>query len=389
MLYTYDHLDDAETHVSNRIAEMRRQLRSFVQVEPRRWTGLLARMTRARALRASNSIEGINVSAEDALAAVDGEDMADADRPTRLSIEGFQSAMNYILQRCRDGQFKFTLDTILSIHFMITQSDLKANPGNWRPGWVGVRNSQTGEVVHNGVDRDHLEPLMNELVASLNKTSGSITVRAAMAHLNLTLLHPFSDGNGRTARCLQTAVLAHEGIVSPVFSSVEEYVGRYQQEYYDVLAEVGGGGWNPTRSAKPFIRYCLTGHYRQAQALLRRSQEMERVYGDIATLIERHGLPQRTDLAVIQAAFGLRVRNSSYRVSAEISNNLASRDLKALVDAGLLIGEGEKRGREYRASDVVIAIGQRHRIPRPYDDPFAEIEVADTTQPELFDIPNI
>ena len=45
--------------------------------------------------------------------------------------------MNYILQRCRDGQFKFTLDMILSVHFMITQSDLKANPGNWRPGWVG------------------------------------------------------------------------------------------------------------------------------------------------------------------------------------------------------------------------------------------------------------
>lgn len=370
VLYTYDHLDDVETHVSNRIAEMRRQLRYFVQVEPRRWTGLLARMTRARALRASNSIEGINVSAEDALAAVDGEDMADADRPTRLSIEGFQSAMTYILQRCRGGQFKFTMDMILSIHFMITQSDLKANPGNWRPGWVAVRNSQTGEVVHQGVDRDLLEPLMNELVDSMNDASGSVIIRGALAHLNLALLHPFSDGNGRTARCLQTAVLAYEGIVSPVFSSIEEYAGRYQQDYYDVLAEVGGGGWNPARPAKPFIRFCLTGHYRQAQTLLRRSQEMERVYGEIATLSERHGLPRRTDLAVVQAAFGFRVRNSSYRASAEISNNLASRDLKALVDAGLLIGEGEKRGREYRASDAIVAIRQRHRIPRQVDDPF-------------------
>ena len=371
MLYTYDQLDDAETHVLHRITEMRRQLGHLVQAEPRRWTGLLARMTRARALRASNSIEGINVSAEDALAAVDGEDMADADRPTRLSIEGFQSAMNYILQRRRDGRFRFTLDMILSVHFMITQSDLKANPGNWRPGWVGVRNSRTGEIVHQGADRDLLEALMAELVASMNATRGSTVVRAALAHLNLTLLHPFSDGNGRCARCLQTAVLAREGIVPPVFSSIEEYVGRYQREYYDVLAEVGGGGWNPARSAKPFIRFCLTGHYRQAQTILRRSQEMERVYGDIAALIARHGLPPRTDLAMVQAAFGLRVRNSSYRASAEISNNLASRDLKALVDAGLLVGEGEKRGREYRASAAVLAIRDRHRIRRQDDDPFA------------------
>lgn len=392
MLYAYDEPDAAETHVLNRITEMRQQLRHFVQAEPRRWTGLLARMTRARALRASNSIEGINVSAEDALAAVDGEDLADADRPTRLSIEGFQSAMNYILQRCRDGQFTFTLDMILSVHFMITQSDLKANPGNWRPGWVGVRNSQTGEVVHEGVDRDLMEPLLAELVASMNSTRGSTVIRAALAHLNLTLLHPFSDGNGRTARCLQTAILAHEGIVSPVFSSIEEYVGRYQQEYYDVLAEVGGGGWNPERSAKPFIRYCLTGHYRQAQTLLRRSQEMERVYGDVANLIERHGLPQRTDLAMVQAAFGLRVRNSSYRASAEISNNLASRDLKALVDAGLLVGEGEKRGREYTASPAILAIRERHRIRRADDDPFApegERIESDNRQTNLFDIPPV
>ena len=96
-----------------------------------------------------------------------GEGLADADRPTRRSIEGFQSAMSYIRQRRRDGQFKFTLDMFLSVHFMITQSDLKANPGNWRPGWVSVRNSQTGEVGHEGADRDLLEPLMNELVAAM------------------------------------------------------------------------------------------------------------------------------------------------------------------------------------------------------------------------------
>lgn len=389
MLFTCAKPDADETRVLERIAEMRQQLRHHVQAEPRRWTGLLARMTRARALRASNSIEGINVSAEDALAAVDGEDPADADRPTRLSIEGFQSAMNYILQRCRDGKFKFTLDLILSVHFMITQSDLKANPGNWRPGWVGVRNSQTGELVHEGVDRDLLEPLMAELVEYMNAENGETAViRAAMTHLNVAMLHPFSDGNGRTARCLQTAVLAHDGIAQPVFSSIEEYIGYNQQAYYDVLAEVGGGHWNPTRSPKQWIRFCLTGHYRQAQTLLRRNAEFDRVYGELEQLVRRAGLPERTSFALLESAFGLRVRNASYRATADISNNLASRDLKSLVDAGLILPEGERRGRDYIASPQVRAIRERLRMPRGHDDPFAEVvEINPPVQPGLFDPP--
>lgn len=385
MLFTYGKPDAAEARVLERIAEMRHLLRHHVQ-DPRRWTGLLARITRARALRASNSIEGINVSAEDALAAVDGEDPADTDRPTRLSIEGFQSAMNYILQRCRDTRLTFTLDMILSIHFMITQSDLKANPGNWRPGWVGVRNSQTGELVHEGVDRDLLEPLMAELVEYMNSEhSGSVIIRGAMTHLNIAMLHPFSDGNGRTARCLQTAVLAHDGIAAPIFSSIEEYIGYNQQAYYDVLAEVGGGQWNPERSAKPWIKFCLTGHYRQAQTLLRRTAEFDRVYGELAEVTRRRGLPERTTLALLEAAFGLRVRNASYRATVEVSNNLASRDLKALVDAGLLMPEGEKRGRDYVAAPIVREIRERLRMPKGHDDPFDEALPPPPAQPSLFD----
>jgi Fic family protein len=385
MLFRYDKLDADELRVLARIAEMRSELRHFVQAEPRRWTGLLARMTRARALRASNSIEGINVSDEDALAAVDGQDLIDTERPTRLAIEGYQSAMNFILQRCRDPKFVFTTDFILSVHFMITQSDLSANPGNWRRGWIGVRNSQTGEIVHNGVDRDLLEPLMTELVKYMNDPKSNMVIRGAMTHLNVAMLHPFSDGNGRTARCLQTAILAHDGIAAPIFSSIEEYVGRNQQAYYDVLAKVGGGDWNPERDCKPWIRFCLTGHYREAQALQRRYAEFDRVYDELASMVQRHGLPERATMAVLEASFGLRVRNASYRSTVDISNNLASRDFKGLVDAGLLAPEGEKRGRVYVASEAVRSVREKHRLPRAGDDPFAPAHELAPPQPDLFE----
>lgn len=384
MLFTYRSLHRDERIVLDRIAKMRHDLRYFVVQEPRRWTGLLARMTRARALRASNSIEGINVSAEDAIAAVDNEDPSEADKATWQAVAGYHAAMDFILQRCRDQNFHFSQDVLLAVHFMISQHDLKANPGNFRPGWVGVRNSATGDVVHEGVDRDKLEPLVGELIDYMNSEDvESVALKAAMAHLNLAMLHPFSDGNGRTARCLQTAVLANEGIVAPNFSSIEEYIGRNQQEYYSVLAEVGGGSWNPKRDCRPWVRFCITGHYKQAQTLLRRTKQIERIYEDLATLVARHGLHERTSLALIEATAGLRVRNASYRVSADISNNLASRDLKALVDVGLLVAKGERRGRHYTPSDSILAIRERHRLPRNVDDPFESITEAD--QQSLFD----
>ena len=371
MLFTAAELAADEERVVERVAQMRNELRSHVVLQPRRWTGLLARMTRARAIRASNSIEGINVSQEDAIAAVDGEDPAEADRPTWRAVVGYHQAMDYILQRCRDEHFTFSRDVLLAVHFMITQYDLGSNPGNLRPGWVGVRNSHTGELVHEGVDRDLLESLLDELFGYMNADAKqSVLVKAAMVHLNLVMLHPFSDGNGRAARCLQTAVLANEGIVAPIFSSIEEYIGRHQQEYYDVLGEVGGGGWNPARDCRPWLRFCITAHYRQAQTLLRRSKEFERVYEDLNNLVTRNNLPDRTTFALVEAAFGQRVRNASYRVSAGISNNLASRDLKMLVDIDFLKPHGEKRGRHYIAADEVVEIRNRHRLPKGNDDPF-------------------
>lgn len=372
MLFTYHQLDDNEKRVEAATARIRADLRHYVVTAPRRWTGLLARMTRARALMASNSVEGINVSDEDAIAAIDGEDPASTDRETWRAVVGYREAMDYILQRRQSPSFTITEDVLLAVHFMICQSDLMSHPGQYRPGWVGVRNTKTGEVVHEGVDRDQLEPLIHELLDYVNHAEiDSVFLRAAMTHLNLVLLHPFTDGNGRVARCIQTAVLASDGIVAPPFSSIEEYIGHNQQDYYSVLAEVGGGAWNPRRNAKPWVRFCLAGHYRQAQTLLRRTRELERVYAELMNLVESRGFPERTAMALLQAAFGSKVRNSSYRVSADVSNNLASRDLKMLVDSNLLVSEGEKRGRFYKASPTVAEIRRRLRLRKQVDDPFA------------------
>ena len=371
MLYKTPDLLEEEHKVIRLIEKARHDFRHQLR-QPRRWTGLLARNTRARAIRASNSIEGIHVSQEDAVAAVQGEDPAEADRPTWRAVLGYRQAMDYILQRVRDGNFQFSTDVILAVQFMITEGDLESNPGNLRPGWVCVRNTTTGEIVHEGADRDILESLMDEYVDSLNDEGNEIhIIKAAMAHLNLTLMHPFSDGNGRVARGFQTAILAREGIIAPEFASIEEYIGRNYSEYYNVLAEVGGGSWNPLRDARPWIRFTLTAHYRQAQTLIRRNKELQRIADELWSLhVELHSLPNRYGFAMLEAALGYRVRNASYRSVADISSNLASRDLKNMVDLGYLEKRGEKRGAVYVGSPILLRIREKYATPKEIADPF-------------------
>lgn len=88
--------------------------------------------------------------------------------------------------------------------------------------------------------------------------------------------------------------------------------------------------------------------------------------------ISRHGLPERFIFAIADAAIGYRVRNSSYRNLAKLSDVMASRDLKAAADAKLLIPDGERRGRVYVGSPYVKALSDKTRQEhiRPVPDPF-------------------
>jgi hypothetical protein len=77
-------------------------------------------------------------------------------------------------------------------------------------------------------------------------------------------------------------------------------------------------------------------------------------------------------MALSDAAFGYRVRNSTYRAAASISSNTASRDLTLLIKVGLLVPHGEKRGRTYIASAQVRALRERLRRPKSAPDPFGD-----------------
>jgi len=350
------------------------RLRIYTEHNPKRWFGSLRRSTFARAIRGSNSIEGYNASIDEAVAAIENEPM-DERTETQLAIRGYRDALTYIVQASQDSYFDFGKQFLKSIHFMMVGFDMSKQPGQWRPGSIFVVNARSGETVYEGPDAELVDGLIEELVESIKQSSGTHpVVQAAMAHLNLTMIHPFRDGNGRMARALQTLVLARGGTLSPVFSSIEEWLGANTEEYYNVLALTGQDRWNPSRDATAWVRFCLKGHYQQAATLIRRNEVYEKLYNGIQDITEPLKLPERVNVPLFNAALGLRVTNSRYRTDTDLSDFAASRDLKRLVDLHLLEAKGERRGRTYLAAPQLVQLHHSVRIQRPLEDPYQVVE---------------
>ena len=382
MIFQSPRLEKADERVLALIAGQRERLRRYTQNNPRRWMGSLRRSTLARAIQASNSIEGINASLETVLAAVDNDEpppnsgrsndvVSSNERETWLSIRGYREAMTFIMQSAQDPQFEYSKQFLKSLQFMMVGHDMTKNPGQWRPGPVYVVNGATREVVYEGPPAETVDGLMQDLVTYLRTPSDEPPlVRAAMAHLNLTMIHPFKDGNGCLARALQTLVLARDGILHPVFSSIEEWLGRVTLEYYAVLAEVGRGKWSPQRNALPWLRFCLKSHFHQAATLIRRNEEYENLFEDISAIVKREKLPERVEVPLFDSALGFQLTNTSYRRHADVTDALASRDLKRLCDIGLLLPTGERRGRLYEAGKELQALREGVRRSAPLADPY-------------------
>ena len=370
MIYRTPELTTAERHALSQIAQVQRDLRYYV-AEPRRWLGSVRRVLAARAIQGSNSIEGFNVSVEDAIAAVEGDRLEQAAERDADAVTGYRRAMSYVIQLAHDSDFEYTPALIRSLHYMVTEHSMDAGPGLWRPGPIWVRNDRSGEVVYEAPDNSSVPGLITDLTTELNRdTTTPAIVRAAMAHLNLVMIHPFRDGNGRMSRCLQTLVLAREQILAQELCSIEEYLGRNTDSYYAILAQVGQGSWRPDGDAMPWVRYCLTAHYIQAMSVVRRIRESEKIWIELDELRSRHGLNERSLAALLDAATGLQVRNVSYRSvlrnhwQENISSQVASLDLRAMVTTELLVGRGTKRGAYYVAGPAVAEVTERVRRDR-------------------------
>src|SRR6266705_1646990 len=145
MLFRTPDLSEKDMEVIGRIEDIKRRLGVAIRA-PKRWRGLLARTVLAKAIQGSNSIEGYNVSIDDAIAAVEGEEPLDAKTEEWLAITSYRRAMTYVIQMSGDADFAYSNAVLRSLHFMMLEYDLSKHPGSWRPGPIFVRREPGGEI---------------------------------------------------------------------------------------------------------------------------------------------------------------------------------------------------------------------------------------------------
>ena len=96
MIYAPPQLGEPEMRAIDELDQMRSELRHNVR-DRRRWLGSLRRLTFARNVQGSNSIEGYDASLDDVLAAVDDEETLEAGEETRLALRGYRDALTYVM----------------------------------------------------------------------------------------------------------------------------------------------------------------------------------------------------------------------------------------------------------------------------------------------------
>ena len=282
----------------------------------------LRRRNRIRTVQATLAIEGGGLDEERVTAIVDGKRVLG----NRTEVRQVTNAI--AAYRRMAGLDPARPQDLRSAH-AILMSGLAADAGRFRRGGVGVvRGSR---IAHVAPPASQVPRLVEDLFEFLRRdTETHLLLKAAIVHYELELIHPFSDGNGRIGRLWQQRILLD---VHPAFEHVpvESVVRARQPAYYAALGESDRAG-----DATPFMSFALVAT-RDALAELLSELRPETPTG-----------AQRLDSA--RGTFGKRdfSRAEYAALFPALSMPTASRDLRAGVDAGVLVRRGDKATARYR-----------------------------------------
>jgi len=158
------------------------------------------------------------------------------------------------------SSFQLTEDLIRKVHSIITEGiDSKYNiPGQYRNHLVKVGNPEHGGIYTPPKTLEDIKTLMGEFIAWISSEELlklEPPLRAALAHYHLALIHPFSDGNGRTARIIEALLLKKAGI-KYVWVMLSNYYYRYMDDYFWAFSNsINSKEYDVT----PFLDFALTG----------------------------------------------------------------------------------------------------------------------------------
>ena len=325
-------------------------------VMSRRWVGRLKRELQAGSVAASSWMEGVRVNTDEARRILAG------DRPLSVSprdaalVEGYGDAVAHVFAEAAVREFEWSRRLVLDVHRIAMAASEHAHAGSFRRGPVCVVDG-AGAVIYSAPMPALVPELVDELCQWAN-TPGDLSapVIAALVHARVAGIHPFSDGNGRTARILATLAMVRGGYTMPEFTSLEEWWGAHLRSYYRAFASLSAE-WTPGADVTRFVATHVRAQRSQVAALTERLAIERNVWTALEDIVaEDVGMPRRTTEALFDAFFGRTITNRYYRGVVGASVATVTNDLVALEAAGLLSARGEGRARSYTGTFRLIAL---------------------------------
>lgn len=172
-----------------------------------------------------------------------------------LEIVGYYNALEYVQDIAQKGAI-ITEEVIKTIHALVMNGGKKAKPTPYRDGQNVIRDSKSGLIVYMPPEAKDVPTLMKQLVKWIEaeKSNIPIPILAGIAHYQFATIHPYYDGNGRTARLLTTLILHLNGYDMKGIYSLEEYYAKDLSSYYEALT-VGEHNYYTNRATEEITKW--------------------------------------------------------------------------------------------------------------------------------------
>jgi Fic family protein len=285
--------------------------------------------------QASSEIENVMTTADELFQHLDADEGAD---PATREALRYRTALLQGVELLRERPI--TTATAEAICTRIKGSDMTVRNA---PG-TRIASARTGVVIYTPPERQQsLRDLLTNWERFLHDDAGSPEldplVRMAAAHYQFEAIHPFTDGNGRTGRVLNSLFLVERGLLDQPILYLSRFIIAHKADYYRLLLEVTrDGAW------EPWILYMLRGIEETARWTLAKIAAIRDLTARVAEHLrtEHRWLYDRDLIDVIFEQPYCRIRNVVRR--GQVTRQTASTYLHGLSEAGVL--REVKRGRE-------------------------------------------
>ncbi|MEK7504230.1 MAG: Fic family protein [Patescibacteria group bacterium] len=319
------------------------------------WEAKFQDDARVRAVHFGTALEGNDLTFAQAKTILEGNsDEVVARERDIQEVINYRKVLDYIEKLAdRKNEIVYTREILFDLHKLVIDKLIPdAQVGEFRESQVVLKNSVTGEVGFRPPSFLEVPFLIDDFLRWLNSEYGRRehpVIRAAITHYVLVAIHPFIEGNGRTARALATLVLFSEDYDIKRLFALEEYFDKHADEYFGALMQVSNQSTKlEDRDITPWLEV-----FTKALAIeLSKIKDRVRELSIDIKIKEKHGkqigLSERQmKLVEYLNAHGEIGMAAARSLLSMVSEDTILRDLKYLLENGVVEKKGSTKAARY------------------------------------------